>query len=132
MKIKYEFVTETVEVEVEDNLGSVIVDLDRQEHNNNQTQTRRHCSLEALDLDNTLLPSNEDIESDYIRNQEVQELYHAISQLTDKQQQLIRAVFFEGVTVSEYGRLCGISQEAASQQKKTALKKLKKLLEKSL
>ena len=128
MKIKYEFVTETVEVEVEDNLGSVIVDLDRQEHNNNQTQTRRHCSLEALDLDNTLLPSNEDIESDYIRNQEVQELYHAISQLTDKQQQLIRAVFFEGVTVSEYGRLCGISQEAASQQKKTALKKLKKLL----
>ena len=39
MKIKYEFVTETVEVEVEDSLGSVIVDLDRQEYNNNHTRT---------------------------------------------------------------------------------------------
>lgn len=133
MKIKYEFVTETVEVEVEDSLGSVIVDLDRQEYNNNNhTETRRHCSFEELDLDNNLIPSDEDIEGDYVKKEDIEALREAVSKLSIPHQRLIRAIFFEGISVTEYGRLCGITQEAASQQKKTALKKLKKLLEKSL
>lgn len=132
MKIKYEFVTETVEVEVEDSLGSVIVDLDRQEYNNNHTETRRHCSFEELDLDNNLIPSDEDIEGDYVKKEDIEALREAVSKLSIPHQRLIRAIFFEGISVTEYGRLCGITQEAASQQKKTALKKLKKLLEKSL
>ena len=53
MKIKYQFATETVEIEVTENWGNVIVDLDRQEYNNNHTETRRHCSLEALNLDDS-------------------------------------------------------------------------------
>ena len=47
MKIKYEFATETVEIEVDETWGTVLVDLDRQEYNNDQSETRRHCSLEA-------------------------------------------------------------------------------------
>lgn len=44
MKIKYEFATETVEIEVTDAWGATIVDLDRQEYNIDNKETRRHCS----------------------------------------------------------------------------------------
>ena len=39
MKIKYEFVTgEVVEVEVEENIGKVIMELDRVEYNNEKKE----------------------------------------------------------------------------------------------
>ena len=47
MKIKYEFATETVEIEVTDDWGAIVVDLDRQDYNTDHKETRRHCSLEA-------------------------------------------------------------------------------------
>lgn len=45
MKIKYEFATETVEIEVSEDWGDVLVDLNRQEYNNNHKETRRHTTL---------------------------------------------------------------------------------------
>lgn len=54
MKIKYEFANETVEIEVDELWGNVLVDLDRQDYNIDHKETRRHCSLEALDLDTSL------------------------------------------------------------------------------
>ena len=57
MKIKYEFANETVTIEVEDQWATVLVDLDREEYNDNHRETRRHCSLDALNLDATY-PSN--------------------------------------------------------------------------
>lgn len=44
MKIKYQFATETVEIEVADDWGNLVIDLDRQEYNNDHTETRRHVS----------------------------------------------------------------------------------------
>lgn len=44
MKIKYQFATETVEIEVSENWGNVIVDLDRQEYNNNHMRLGRFGS----------------------------------------------------------------------------------------
>ncbi len=58
MKIKYEFVNETIEIEVDEAWASVMLDLDRQEYNVNHKETRRHCSLDALNLDETLIPSD--------------------------------------------------------------------------
>lgn len=48
MKIKYEFANETVEIEVDEEWGNLLIDLDRQEYNNDHAETRRHCSLNAL------------------------------------------------------------------------------------
>ena len=46
MKIKYEFVNgETSEIEVDDSLGELLVDFDRQQYNNDHKETRRHVSL---------------------------------------------------------------------------------------
>ena len=62
MKVRYEFVTgEFTEIEVDDSLGELLVDFDRQEYNNNHKETRRHCSLDAYNLDDALFPSDVDV-----------------------------------------------------------------------
>ena len=47
MKIEYKFVTGAVEVEVSNEWGTLLVDMDRQEYNNDHKETRRHISLDA-------------------------------------------------------------------------------------
>lgn len=51
MKIKYQFATETVEIEVSDDWGNLVIDLDRQEYNNDHKETRRHVSLDAAEFE---------------------------------------------------------------------------------
>ena len=45
MKIQYKFATETVTIEVDDRWGELLVDLNRQEYNNDHKETRRHSSI---------------------------------------------------------------------------------------
>lgn len=88
MKIKYEFVTGAVEVEVTDDWGTILVDLDRQEYNINHKETRRHCSLDAYNLDDTLFPSDVDVLRDILRAEDAERLYSAIAKLEPRQQKL--------------------------------------------
>ena len=128
MKVKYEFVTGTVEVEVTDDWGTLLVDLDRQEYNINHKETRRHCSLDAYNQDDALLPSDEDVVRDILAAEDNQRLFEAIAHLDAEQQELVRAIFFRKMSVSEYAKRHGITQPAASQRKKAVLKKLKEFL----
>ena len=128
MKVKYEFVIGAVEVEVTDDWGTILVDLDRQEYNVNHKETRRHCSLDAYNLDDALFPSDEDVLRDILTAEDNQRLFEAIAHLDGEQQELVRAIFFEKMSVSEYAKRHGITQPAASQRKKAVLKKLKNFL----
>ena len=128
MKIYYESVTGKIELDVPEKWGKIKVDLDRQEYNVNHKETRRHCSLEAYNLDGNLLPSETNIEVEVLKNEERQELMDAIEKLTPDQRNLIKAVFFDGVSISEYAKKKGVSQPAITQRKETALKKLKNFL----
>lgn len=47
MKIQYKFVNETISIDVPDDWGEILIDLDRQEYNNDHKETRRHYSLEG-------------------------------------------------------------------------------------
>lgn len=125
MKIKYEFATETVEIEVTDDWGTILVDLYRQEYNINHKETRRHCSLDAYNQNDALLPSDEDVVRDILAAEDNQRLFDAIAHLDAEQQELVRAIFFKKMSVSEYAKRHGITQPAASQRKKAVLKKLK-------
>lgn len=131
MKFKYQSVTETVEIEVSEEWGNILIDLDRQEYNNNQTETRRHCSLEALNLDDALLPSDVDVLGSLIEAQGVKEIYDAIYQLKPQHRDLILNVCLGGVSTEEYAARCGVTPGAISQRKNTAIKNLKKLLRKT-
>lgn len=128
MKIKYEFVTGAVEVEVTDDWGTILVDLDRQEYNINHKETRRHCSLDAYNLDDTLFPSDVDVLRDILRAEDAERLYSAIAKLEPRQQKLIRQVFFEGRGYTDIARSEGLDESAVRHATTRALKKLKKLL----
>lgn len=128
MKIKYEFATETVEIEVTDDWGSLLVDLDRQEYNNDHKETRRHCSLEAYNLDDGLLPSDEDVLRDIIKAEEAGRLREALSCLDADQRELVEALYFEGVKAADFAEQKGVSPSAITQRKATTLKKLRRFL----
>ena len=118
MKIQYQFATETVEIEVPDEWGDVLVDLDRQEYNVNHKETRRHASLEAFNLDGSLFPSDVDIAGDVINNMERERLYTAIARLQPQQQELLRRVYFGGETLADIAREEGVSKMALTNRMK--------------
>ena len=67
MKITYEFVTgEVSEVEVDERLGGMLLDLNRQQDNNDQKETRRHFSLNGMDYEGELFASAEDAQDEAV------------------------------------------------------------------
>jgi RNA polymerase sigma factor (sigma-70 family) len=127
--MKYEYITATGknEIEVEGDWGSVLMELDRLEYNNNQTEMRRHASLEAFDPDGTLFSSDTDIQAEHeIRNQ-LEALRAAISKLPLSQQELIRAVL-GGMSLVDYAKKKRVSKAAVSQQMERIRKQLIKYL----
>lgn len=129
MKIKYTFANgDVTEIEVSEEIGAVVLDLDRQEYNTNHRETRRHCSLEALDLDGNLLPSKDNVEMDFIRKEDGAKLRDAISRLNPRQQKLIKAICFEGQKVTDLALEEGVHWTAITHAVERALKKLEKIL----
>ncbi len=128
MKIRYQFATETVEVEVSEELGNIIVDLNRQEYNNHHKETRRHCSLDAFNLDDALFPSEEDIEAEVVAKDQYNRLYAAIALLEPQQKELVRQVFFEDRKIVDIAAEEGVSEAAIRNRLKKITQRLKKFL----
>ena len=128
MKIKYEFATETVEVEVSEVLGTVIVALDRREYNINHKETRRHCSLDAFNLDDTLFPSDENVEAETETKDQYHRLYDAIALLEPQQKELVRQVFFNERKIEDIASEEGVSEAAIRNRLKKIIQRLKKIL----
>ena len=126
MKIKYEFANETIEIEVEEEWADIVIDLDRQEYNINHKETRRHCSLEAYNLDDALLPSDEDVERDVIADEDKKRLYKAIAALTLDQQELVHRVYFNNERLADIAREQGVSRAALTNRMSRIVASLKK------
>ena len=130
MKIEYKFVTGTVEVEVSDEWGTLLIDLDRQEYNNDHKETRRHISLDACQYKGATF-ATEDFGFDAVldRDEAKKLVAAALPRLTEAQRNLIHALYFEGVPPKVYAKQRGISDAAVSKMKNAALKKMKKVLQ---
>lgn len=128
MKIKYEYANETVEIEVSDDWGYILVDLDRQEYNTNHKETRRHCSLEAYNLDDALIPSEANVEGEMLKNQDIEALYAAIEKLQPQQRDLVRRVYFDGEKLADIARAEGVSKAAITNRMSKIISSLKKFL----
>ena len=130
MKITYKFVTgEVAEVEVSEEIGAVIVDLDRQEYNNDHKETRRHYSLEGKvyeGMDYAVEDSG--LEALFAGHTDEERLHAVIRQLSPDQQEMVRAIYFENVSVNDYAARMGVTQSAISHRLQTVKKKMKKLL----
>ena len=130
MKITYKFASgETTEIEVSEEWGAFVLDLDRLDYNCNQRETRRHCSLEAFNLDDAYFPSDVNVEDEVIRNESRENLEAAIAQLLPEQRRLIREIYFEGIPAVEIARREGVYKSAISNRLSRALNSLKKILE---
>ena len=130
MKITYKFVTgEVAEVEVSEEIGAVIVDLDRLEYNNDHKETRRHYSLEGKvyeGMDYAVEDSG--LEALFAGSTDEERLHAAIQKLDTNQREMIRAIYFEGVSVNDYAARMGVTQSAISHRLQTVKRKMKKLL----
>lgn len=59
MKIKYRFISETMEIKASNDWGDIVFELEHQEYNTNHKETYHHFSLEAHSGTNTSLTSIE-------------------------------------------------------------------------
>ena len=129
MKITYEFVTgEVSEVEVDERLGGMLLDLDRQQENNDQKETRRHFSLDGMDYEGELFASAEDTEREAVRREDMARLYSAMEALSPSQRELVEKVYFEERKITDIAREEGVDKSAVSHRLERIHKKLKKIL----
>lgn len=103
MKIRYEFVNgEVSEIEVDEGLGELLVDFDRQQYNNDHKETRRHVSLDGMDYEGELFTSAEDTE-----------------------RELLLKVYFEDQRIVDIARAEGVTKQSVHERLKRAIHKLK-------
>ena len=126
MKITYEFVTgEISEVEVDESLGGMLLDLDRQQYNNDHKETRRHVSLDGMDYEGELFASAEDTEEEAVRREDMARLYSAMEILSPSQRVLVKKVYFEKRKITDIAREEGVSHVAVRDRLERIYKKIK-------
>ena len=129
MKITYEFVTgEISEVEVDESLRGMLLDLDRQQYNNDQKETRRHISLDGMDYEGELFASAEDTEREVEHREDMARLFSAMEALSPSQRELVEEVYFEERKITDIAREEGVSKQSVHERVQRALKKLEKNL----
>ena len=129
MKITYEFVTGEVSgVEVDEHLGGMLLDLDRQQYNNDQKETRRHFSLDGMDYEGEQFASAEDTEREAVRQEGMARLYSAMEVLSPSQRELVEKVYFEERKITDIAREEGVSEAAIRNRLKKIYSRLKKFL----
>lgn len=134
MKIKYEFMTgERLELEVDDNIGEIIIEMEKTQSRRNRTETRRHNSLEFMqEIREGYLPmqfadERTDIEQIMIDSDEKERLHRAIQKLDCKDAVIVKKYYFEEKTMVEIGKELSISTMAVCKRLKKIPDKIKKL-----
>lgn len=130
MKIRYEFNnSEVIEIEVDEALGEVIVEIERDEKNSNRRETRRHESYsDDNDKQETLVDKSVDIPGEVETSIEVEKLHKAIQLLQPQQRELIRKIYFEGKPVVAAARELGITKQACNNRLNKIYNQLKKYI----
>ena len=120
---------ETISIEIPDGWGEILIDLDRQEYNNDHKETRRHYSLEGKVYEGMDYAAEDSgLEALFAGPTDEERLRAAIQKLDPDQQTMIRAIYFDGVSVNDYAARMGVTQSAVSHRLQTVKKKMKKLL----
>lgn len=130
MRVRYEFSNgEFEEIEVDDSLGELLVDFDRQEYNNDHKETRRHVSLDGMDYEGALFASHADPEAEVLKREETARLLRAMEALSPDQRELVLKVYFENQRIVDIAREQGVTKQSVHERLSRALNKIKKFLE---
>jgi RNA polymerase sigma factor (sigma-70 family) len=130
VKILYQFANgEISEIEVSDELGEILLGLDRQERNNDRRETRRHVSLDGMDYEGGFFSSDSDTADQVALNMELDALRRAMDTLTPQQRDLVRKVFFDGRSIASIAREEGVTKQSVHERVQRILSRIKKFLE---
>ena len=134
MRINYEFLTgERLEVEVDENIGEVIIEMEKMQSRRNRAETRRHNSLEFMQENRDgyrpmqFADNRADVEQIIIHSDEKERLHRAIQKLDRKDSLIVKKYYFEDKTMVEIGKELSISAMAVSKKLKKIPDKIKKL-----
>ena len=112
----------------EDSLGELLVELDRQEYNNDHRETRRHTSLDGMDYEGALFAAPDDPAAELVWKEDATRLWQAMEALSPSQQELVRRVYFKRERVVDIARAEGVSEAAIRNRLNKIYAKIKKLL----
>lgn len=132
MKVSYEFREGSpVEIEVNDSIGEVIIQIEKEQYNKNRAETRRHDSMERMEEDDFAQFSDhtKNVEQSVEQSIVFENLYVAVLQLTPVQQELVQKVYFDDQSLTQIAREDGVSVSAISNRLSKIHKKLKKIME---
>ena len=131
VKITYRFADGHVEeLEVEQEVAETLKELDRQEYNNTQKETRRHTSLSAMEYeDERFAARNADVLEKALHRMDAEALCRALPMLTPAQQDLVWRVFFLGERPSDIAEAEGVDKSAITHRLERIYRQLKKSLQ---
>ena len=129
MKIQYKFASKTIAIEVSDEWGEILIDLDRQEYNNDHKETRRHYHMEGCVYEGDDFAVEDPALARLLEDDGLlAKLPSAVTSLLPRQRRLINQVFVEKKTYVAIAREDGVDESAVRKAVGRALKKLEKLL----
>lgn len=136
MRISYEFINgEKFEIEVDDNIGEVIIEMEKMQSRRNRAETRWHNSLEFMQENRDGYSSMQfadnraDVEQIIVHSDEKERLHRAIQKLDRKDFIIVKKYYFEDKTMVEIGKELGISAMAVSKRLKKIPDKIKKVFD---
>lgn len=117
-------------IEISNEMGTVIIEMNHDERNTTRKETRRHVSFEAYDLSGDRLKSADGNPEDIVcHKEEIHALYRAISTLNENQKRLLYRVFWLEESQYDIAREEGVSRVAIHNRLQKIFKKMKKILE---
>ena len=126
MKVQYRFVNgDLVELDVAQEYGEVLADLDRLERNNNQTETRRHVSLDMMIQDQGVQFADVAEMHQWLVLESTETIWDG---LLPQQKRLIYAIFFENRSIVSIAREEGVNEAAIRNRLRKAYARMKKNL----
>ena len=102
MKIEYKFVNgENVYVEVYGEFEKIMIELNKNLHNNDRVETRRHISLELFKQDKEIKDNRVNIEEHILKKLDKDLLKKAISLLNLNDKELLYNLYFSEKPISQ-------------------------------
>ena len=105
---------------------------------NNLSDLIKRCKTRSSTEGNDALPFSQDLEENLIDNDnleeelcnkcDVEELRHAINNLTEDEKELVQFIFFENNTIRKYAYLKKLCYSTAHMRKRSVLKKIYKYI----
>ena len=124
MVIKYKFLDNTTsEVEVDDELGKHLTEMDEADYNLNRKETRRHDYISELEEKGRYITDDSDPLEDVLKEERIKELMAAIEKLQPQQKELLIRVYWNKEFQKDIAAEEGVSQQAIASRLKTILKK---------